>query len=164
MPNSAPVIDAEQAAFMQGAVSIAACSCNEQQITSVVRSLGCRVSADRRQVRLFFAAGQAATLLADIARCGAIAVVFSRPTTNRTMQLKGADATICRPAADDFAVVAAHVDDFATEIRPLGFSADFVRALLAHPPHELVAVSFTPTQAFSQTPGSRAGQPLQAGA
>jgi len=164
MPSAAPLIDAEQAAFIQGAVSIGASSCDGQGILSVVRGLGCRVSADRCRVRLFFAASQAATLLADVARSGVIAVVFSRPTTNRTMQLKGADAVVCRPVGDEPAVVAAHVADFVGEVAELGFTAGFVHALLEFPPCELAVVSFTPIQAFSQTPGSHAGEPLRAGA
>ena len=37
------------------------------------------------------------------------------------------------------------------------------RAMLAHRLDDLVAVSFTPAQAFDQTPGPQAGVPLLAG-
>ena len=37
---------------------------------------------------------------------------------------------------------------------------DYVAAMFAAPPHDLVAVEFTPETAFDQTPGPRAGAPL----
>ena len=38
-----------------------------------------------------------------------------------------------------------------------------VRTLLSCPPEELVALSFCPSEAYSQTPGPNAGKRLEAG-
>lgn len=51
---------------------------------------------------------------------------------------------------------------FGEEVGSVGFSAVFQRAIMAGTEAEAVAVSFTPTAAFEQTPGPSAGQPLGA--
>jgi hypothetical protein len=46
------------------------------------------------------------------------------------------------------------------EIQLVGFAPPLTRAMLAHRLEDVVAVRFTPEQAFDQTPGPRAGTPL----
>ena len=164
MTESEPLIDAEQAAFMQSGVSIALASRNAQNIPSVVRGLGCWVAEDRSTVKVFLNRHQGAALLADIAAHGAIAVVFNEPSTLRTIQLKGARATIVACAEQDVPITDAHHRQFATEVLPLGFSEVFTRTLFECPLPAIAAVVFAPVAAFSQTPGPHAGQPLRAGA
>jgi hypothetical protein len=43
---------------------------------------------------------------------------------------------------------------------PIGYDQAFVGTLLAYEPADLVAVTFTPTSAFAQTPGPQAGKRL----
>jgi hypothetical protein len=57
-------------------------------------------------------------------------------------------------------VIERYVRAFAADVTPLGFSEAYMRALLACPREDLVAVQFTIAAAFSQTPGPRAGEPL----
>lgn len=159
--SSVPQIDAEHAAFMQGGVSLSAGGCGEGNMPSQARATGCRISADRMRVTLFLSATQAATLLRDIRANGAIAVVFSRPSTHRTIQLKGRDAAVSAITGRDIDIVTAYRHAFAEELKPLGFDPALIHALLSCPPEDLVAVTFTPTQAFSQTPGVNAGEPLR---
>jgi hypothetical protein len=163
MPNNAvsSLIDADHAAFMQAGVSISVAGCGERNMPSQARATGCRISADRLQVTLFLSATQAARLLADIRDNGAIAVVFSQPSTHRTVQLKGRDARIVGIADTDLDIVERYRDAFVAELQPLGFDAALIRTLLSYPPQDIVAVAFTPAEAFSQTPGPHAGEPLK---
>jgi hypothetical protein len=87
-------------------------------------------------------------------------VVFTHPPTHRTIQLKGDDAAVVPVAAADRRTVAGYVDTMVAVIGTLGNPEPLVRAMLACPPDELTAVAFTPSSAFVQTPGPRAGTPL----
>lgn len=161
MPT-APLFDCDHAAFMQSGVSLHAASCGEDQLPSAARALGCRISDDRLNVRVLVQAPQATELLADVRRNGALAVVFSKPSTHRTLQLKGGDAAPCPADADDLLAVARYRDAFVAETSALGHPAPLIRALLDCADEQIVAISFTPNAAFSQTPGPQAGQALQA--
>ena len=46
------------------------------------------------------------------------------------------------------------------EVGQVGYGPQYVAAMLAAPLQDVVAVSFTPTSAFDQTPGPRAGAQL----
>ena len=154
------ILDAANADFIGSGVSINAASGRPGVLPSLARAIGCRVSADRRCITLLFASTPAAALLDDIRRSSAIAVVFSQPSTHRTVQLKGTDARIVPPEERDRGLPRSYIDAFVGELTSLGYPAQFVRSLLAHDPDDIVAIQFTPSSAFSQTPGPRAGEPL----
>jgi hypothetical protein len=158
------LIGAEQAAFICGGVGVSAATCRPGALPNMARATGCRVSADRRVVTLLVAATPGAAALDDVRRTGAIAVVFTQPSTHRTLQLKGNDARIVPLERGDLDLVERYVRAFAADVAPFGFSAAYMRALLACPTDDLVAVQFTIAAAFSQTPGPRAGEPLAPGA
>ncbi|HRO82970.1 MAG TPA: hypothetical protein PLR92_16125, partial [Alicycliphilus denitrificans] len=48
-------------------------------------------------------------------------------------------------------------------IAQVGYGPQYTAAMLSAPRGDLVAVEFTPEAAFDQTPGPRAGTPLQPG-
>jgi hypothetical protein len=162
MTAGASGLSAEDASFIEGGVSIHAATRDATNQTTVARAVGCRVSADRRQVTIFLSAVQAATLLANVRANGVIAVVFSQPSSHRTIQLKGTDATVAPSTPEDPHLWSAYRARLASEVRPLGFSDGFARALLSTASGDMVAVAFTPSAAFVQTPGSKAGAPLPA--
>jgi hypothetical protein len=159
-----PVIDAEQAAFMQSGVSVNAGSCSDELVPNIVRAVGCSVSADRRRVRILVPAEKADVFLADIRANGRIAVTFVRPSTHRSIQVKGKDAAVVPAAAGDQEVAARLCAAFIEELKPLGFLPELIRAALHDRSDDLVAVEFTAAATFLQTPGARAGQNLKAGA
>jgi hypothetical protein len=158
------LIGAEQAAFLCGGVGVSAATCRPGALPNIARATGCRISPDRRVVTLLFAATPGAALLDDIRRTAAIAVVFTQPSTHRTVQLKGNDARIVPLEAGDLERVERYVRAFAADVAPFGFSEPYMRALLACLPDDLVGVQFTIAAAFSQTPGPHAGERLSASA
>ena len=162
LPES--LIDAAQAAFIQGGVSISAASCGARPFPGVCRVLACSVAADRRRLTVMVARSCAHELLADVAHSGRIAVVFSQPSTNRTIQIKGDSACVGVPDARLLEAVRTHSDAFVDEVASLGFAAPLVRSLLDFPDDDIVPITFTPTAAYDQSPGPRAGAPLKAGA
>jgi hypothetical protein len=158
MSAGEPVLDADHAAFIQGGVSVVVAARDAGLVPRVSRAIGCRVSEDRQRVTVYLTAFQAASLLAAIRVEGAIAVAFNQPSTHRAYQLKGADASVVALDRADVERVRRYVDAFCTDIALLGFAAAYGRALLWFDPAELTGVAFTPTAAFMQTPGPRAGE------
>lgn len=163
MPTPATsLIHADHAAFMQGGVSISIGSCDVDNQPWLGKAMGCRVTADSMTVTVFAAASHSPELMAAIAQTGAIAVVFSQPSTHRTLQLKGRDARVIAAVSGDQVIVQAYRDAFVKELLPLGFNELPIRAFLACAAEDLVRISFSPCAAYTQTPGPHAGQPLQA--
>jgi hypothetical protein len=155
------VLDEHNAAFIQGGLSVIIATRNAELVPDVVRGCGCRVSRDRRRVTVLVERERAAGLLADLEAGGMIAVVFSEPSTHRTIQLKGTDATPVRTTSADRALTARHLAGWVDELTRIGYRPEFARALRGPADQALVAVAFTPTAAFQQTPGPGAGERLK---
>ena len=163
-PNAArPILDAEHAAFiLLPGISMTAASRGARNLPEAGRVHGCRVASDRSRVTVLLPADQYPALVEALRASRAIAVVFSQPSTHRTIQLKGKDAVVEAPAPGDAAVAAQATESFAVGLGALGYNEAVVRAGVWYEPTALVAVSFTPCAAFQQTPGPRAGAPLAA--
>ena len=159
-PGRPSPLDADHAAFIQSGVSVIVASRNADFVADVVRGCGCRVSRDRRQVTVLVEPSRAGTLLDDVAANGMVAVVFSQPSTHRTIQLKGTDAQIVKLTAADRAVAARHLAAWIEELSSIGYAKEFAGALRGRAEH-LAAIRFTPSAAFQQTPGPGAGQLLE---
>lgn len=161
MTDAEPFIDPAHAAFLQRGVGMSIAACNGDGIPTIVRGTGCRVSGDRRRVTVFVSATQAAPVIACIRANGNIAVVFSEPSTHRTVQLKGKDASIGELDDGDLQRIADYRNAFVAQLKPLGYDEALIRTLFAYRSTDIVTLSFTPTEGFSQTPGPHAGEPLR---
>jgi hypothetical protein len=153
-------LDAELAAFIQGGVSIHAASRDADCVPSIARALGCRVSPDRARITVFLLASHAGAMLADFRGNGAIAVVFSLPSTHRTVQLKGNDAALEDLHDGDWVIVARNREAFTADLVGVGYPHSLGRTLTAGTRGDIIAVGFTVSAAFLQTPGPSAGTPL----
>jgi hypothetical protein len=156
-----PLLDATRAAFLGGPVAINLASHDAAQVPSIARAFGCKVSADRREVVVFLSQRRSQAILRDLAAGAPIAVVFSRPRTHETLQLKGARGRILPLGPGDREIMRACGAAFSAEIIALGHSESFSHALMAPADDEAVAVAFTPEAVFEQTPGPRAGMRLE---
>lgn len=155
-----PLIDAELAAFMQSGISMHVGSARGG-LPQLARAAGCRVSPDRRRVTMFVIPAQSIGVLDQIAANGAVAAVFTKPRSHRTVQLKGSDARIVSASAQDEALVRRQVEAFGAELASIGFPDRLGATLALAAPATLLAVTFTPTSAFVQTPGPAAGTALK---
>jgi hypothetical protein len=155
-----PLLDATHAAFIQRGVAIALSSRDGANVPVAAHACGCRVSPDRRRVRIFVPVRAAQALLAAVRATSAVAAVFCEPATDRTIQLKGTDASVVPMTATDSARLPAYADAMVAQMALCGFSEAYARTAWDMSPDELVAVTFTPVAAFVQTPGPRAGAPL----
>jgi hypothetical protein len=153
-------IPAELLAMMVRGVSVIAASHDAQLRPSLMRAVGSAVAADGSDITIYLVREQSRQLLQDVAAGGRLAVVFSEPSTHRSVQLKAARAQLRDATPQDAAVLARYLASMEHEIECVGHSAPFARAMLAHRLEQVVAVRFVPEQAFEQTPGPRAGTKL----
>ena len=157
--TTAAALDEELAAFIQSGVSIVVAGRNDELVGDMIRGCGCRVSADRRRVTVLVDPIRSDALLDDITSNGMIAVVFSRPSTHRSIQLKGTDARRARVTAADQAAIDRSLAAWVAELVSIGYTAEFAAAVRGRPEWP-VALTFTPTAGFQQTPGPDAGTRL----
>jgi hypothetical protein len=160
MTPPAPTLDAELAAFVQGGVGIVVASRDDRLLASIARGVGCRIDRGGQRVTVFVVRSENEALLADVRRHRLVAVVFSQPSSHRTVQLKGSDACERAPEAEDFAAMNAYAAALDAELSGIGFGNGYARALIAHAPGDVVGVCFTVSDGYLQTPGPRAGERL----
>jgi hypothetical protein len=162
MPDSThPVtLDTELVAFMQGGVSMHAASRDARNVANLSRGLGVRISSDRTRVTVFLLASHSGAMLADFRANGRIALVVTLPSTHRTVQLKGEDAAIEPLQEGDHILIARQREAFVQDLVSMGYPMPLGDLLLAGSRGDVVAVGFTVTAAFIQTPGPSAGAPL----
>jgi hypothetical protein len=139
-------------------------SSDAQLRPSVMRAVGCRVQREQGTLAVYLARSQAARLLDDISRSGRIAVMFSRPSTHVTLQVKATRATIRAATEADREAIERYRLAFEAEVESVGHPRMLAGALLASRPDDLVAVVFEPGEVFEQTPGPKAGERVAGGA
>ena len=153
-------LDAALAGFIQGGVSVVIASSDAGLQPDVVRGCGCRVSRDLRRVTVLYDRSRSDRILENFAANGRIAVVFTQPSTHRTIQLKGTDASMVRTATSDRSLAQDHREKWIQELCQLGYTREYSAAVWGPLPASLAAIAFTATSAYQQTPGPAAGQPL----
>ncbi|MFZ2308763.1 MAG: hypothetical protein WAW73_00250 [Rhodoferax sp.] len=147
-------------AMVAGGVSTIASSCDATLRPSLMRAVGSTISADGRTITIFLARRQSRQLLQDLAATGRIAVVFSQPSSHRTLQVKTDHVQVRPMEAADRPVLDRYLLAMEEELIAVGVEPPFCRAMLAYAPTDVVAIQFEPTDAFDQTPGTRAGERL----
>ena len=158
--TAAPILDQETAVFIQHHVSINMAAANTDNRAAVTRVYGCRIAPDRRVVTLFIPSAYNKVVLENIRVTGTIAVVFSRPGTHQTIQLKGTDARITAVEETDLPIIKNYCDSLVEELLNLGYPPAFVQTFVLPQQKADTAIHFTPLTAFSQTPGPQAGRKM----
>jgi hypothetical protein len=147
---------------VEGPVGIVVATVGPNRVPDLVQGYGARVLVDGRVVVLV-ARSEAPGLLELLDEGAPIAVTFSTPTTHATVQLKSTRAALSTPKHADLEAFARYRRIFTEELGRVGFDEVYAAALLAAEASDLVAVGFVPEQAFDQTPGPRAGRPIEQG-
>lgn len=154
------LLDENTAAFVQQYVSINLATTNSASKPMVARAYGCRVSAERDSITVYIDPTQNQELLDNIESNHKIAVVFSRPSTHQTIQLKGLDARIVPLTADDIIIHKVYKQSMLTELQSIGFPLSFADALIQCVDEKHMGIRFTPEIGFTQTPGPDAGKKI----
>jgi hypothetical protein len=156
------LLDQGLCAFVGGGVSIGIGARDDRRRPHTVRAIGAR--RDGARIVLFVPRRQGRRVLEDVAANGRIAVVFSQPSTHRTVQLKGRDARIVPLEPGDRALALAYRDALSADLQRIGYPPTLAIALLEGLDEGADAVVFTPDEGYDATPGPRAGAPLKGGA
>ena len=148
----------DQAAFLQGPLSLNVGAVGQDGWPCVCRTHGCTVAHDRRALTVWLSAARGRAVLDALAAGSAFTLVASRPATHATLQLKAARAERIAVTAAQRTASAVSVAAFAGELETLGYGRNlapkFAAALTSD---DLVALRFAPEVVFDQTPGPRAG-------
>ena len=158
--NAPVLLSPEHIAMVDRGVSVIVASRNAALRPSIMRGVGSAISADGTQVTVFLRRSQSRQLMQDIEAGGGLAVVFSEPPTHRTLQLKARQASLRPASPTDQPQLARYLASMQCELAQVGYGPEFAAAMLSAPLEDVVAVQFTPESAFDQTPGPRAGIPL----
>ena len=119
---------------------------------ALVRCGGARLGADGL-LRIAIPIPEGESTLANIDATGVIALTAARPTSYRTLQVKGRDAA--RAEWKELgAVTRAHRSALVAEVVEVGLDGDQSGRSWSN---RFVALSFTPQEIFDQTPGPTAG-------
>ena len=121
---------------------------------ALTRGWGVQVSAGGERLTLCVGTRPGSAVQANLEANGEIAVTCSRPTSYRTVQLKGRAAILGPPTADQLDAVKAQVAAFSAEVVQLGLPVETGALLLDE---DLTAVIVEPREVFDQTPGPGAG-------
>ena len=151
-------LSGELSGFVQSGVSVLIGTRDVDLVPEACRGLGARVERGRREVTVFVPEVTGTRTFDNLRDNGRIAVCFSRAIDHRSVQLKGRVLSI-EPATDDDRIV---IDVYRASIAhawgELGFPPRITMSITHWP---AVAVRFAVESVFEQTPGPRAGVPIQ---
>lgn len=154
------LLSAEHIALIDSGVSTIVASRNAQHQPSLMRAVGASITPQGDRITVYLNRAASMQLLADLQATGHIAVVFSEPSTHRTVQVKASRVQLRDALATDNELLQRYLNAMEIQLERVGFGPHYTRIMLAHRPQDVVAVSFTPEQAYDQTPGPRAGASL----
>jgi len=158
LPGS--VLTAGMAEFCQSGISVVLASCDGAPSPVLGRGVACRVVEDG-PMRVVLRNASNGALQKALGRGSRLAVTFTQPTTHLSLQLKAPSASIVPADALDVPAAHAQAAKFRRELVAVGYSESFAAAYCGFEPHDLLTITFTPEQAFLQTPGPSAGSALR---
>jgi len=144
-------------ALLDLGIGVSIASRDANGLPDLVRALGATRDASGT-INVYVSGRDARHVLDNLRDNGAIAVVFSQPTTHRTVQVKAGHVTI--EAATDADVVLVHqrIRAMAAELERHGYERGFTERMLSFDAADLTLVRLRPEEIFDQTPGPQAGR------
>jgi hypothetical protein len=158
-PTIAGVLTEELAEFCQSGVSVVIATSTADGMPIAGRAKACRITPDGR-MRIYLPESLNTPLLAAFGRGAPIAVTFSAPRNHRSIQVKAANARPVALAEGDLEEVARQVQLFEDDLVFVNYAPRFSAHYTHYRPEEIVAIEFSPKDAFVQTPGPGAGEHL----
>jgi hypothetical protein len=158
-PVIAGVLTQELAEFCESGVSVVIAASTADGMPIAGRGKACRITPDGT-MRIFLPEPGNTALLAAFSAGSPIAVTFSAPRNHRSIQVKGSQVRPVGLDAGDLDLVARQVKDFENDLVFVNYPLRFSATYTAYHPEEIVAIEFSPKDAFVQTPGPGAGEVL----
>jgi hypothetical protein len=151
------VIDAGARELLLAGVATVVATRDERMRPSLQRGWALTVSEDGSEVTVCVPAAPGSPTRDNLELGGAVAITCSRPTTYRTVQVKGEVVAIRDPTPEQRAGAEAHADAFSLEVEELGLPPGTGRRMFDT---DLVAVTIAVAELYDQTPGPKAGARL----
>lgn len=149
----------ELAQFVEGGISVLVGTRDAAMRPAALRGGAVRVSADRKQLHVMLPAATSARTIANLRDNGRIAVTCSRPSTFRSIQLKGRCVDIHDTPASDRAWLEKYLGEFSADLELVGLPAGVTGRVTVWP---AITVTMTIESMFDQAPGPEAGRPYEA--
>jgi len=147
----------ELVAFLQSGLAIVVATRDEKLAPEIARGWGLEVDADAGTATLCIAAPPDSRSRSNLEANAALAVTCSRPSTYRTVQLKGTVDELREPSERQLASVRRHLEAFVDEVGTVGVPPEGARTFLSG---ELFSVRLDVREVYDQTPGPQAGERL----
>ena len=146
------------ARVLEGLVSVHVATRDAALVPDEVMAAAALLDAQGVRLTVYLPVATSETTLANLRDNGAVAVALSQPLSHRTVQLKGRVEEIRPAREEEREAVVRFAAGFDAEIEAIGLLPAVVRRRAKWPCH---AVTFTVAEAWQQTPGPRAGAPLE---
>jgi hypothetical protein len=151
----------DDAAFIQSGVSILLAACGPDGAPLPGFGRGCVVDAARSgEVRVLVDRGRNEGLIAALAGGSAVAATFAN-LAHRSLQLKASRCALRTPEPGDLSALSVQAARYRDWLALVGFGDEYCAMFANYEPGNVVAVAFRPEQAFIQTPGPTAGEPVR---
>lgn len=155
-------LDTEQVRWiLYGGATMTIASRSAAMRPSIGQVLGCRVEAGSSRLTAFLLASRNRAVIADMRAGREVAVVLTRSSTTRSLQIKASCAAEVPMTDADRDRVKDYVEMVVREWAQDGVPAAFTRTLLVSGPGPILAFEIEMAAAFDQTPGPRAGESLR---
>ena len=151
------MIDPQLATFLQEGLGIHLGTRTAQMEPNGVRGLAAKVEDAGRQLIVYIPTVAAPRVLPDLESNGHAAVVFGRPTDDRSCQVKGIFMSSRAATTEERFVVLAQWNGFLDKLGAIGIPRAMAAGWVNWP---AVAIRLRVTALFNQTPGAEAGKPL----
>jgi hypothetical protein len=147
------------AKVLEGLSIIAVGTRSDGNVPVSMHAVGLEVGPGSR-VTVFVAEAPGAETFANLEANGAVAVVLERPMTHRTVQLKGRCVELRPAREDERPIVERSLAAFGEDVGAVGAPAMLWRRIRRWPCR---AITVEVREVYEQTPGPRAGLPLESG-
>ena len=158
-PPPAVAVPGKLTALLEGLVAVHVATRDAALVPDEVMAAAALLEPDGRSLTVYLPDATAGTALANLRDNGEVAVVLSQPLTHRTVQLKGRVETIRPAGEDEREAVERFAAAFDAEVAAIGLPPAALRRRNRWP---CAAATFAVREAYEQTPGPRAGEPLVA--
>ena len=152
------VIPQEIAAFLDEGPIMHVASRGPDNVPEAMHAAGARVVAAENRLEIYLAEALAGGTLSNVRANGEVALTATRVTDNRSVQLKGTVTSQRTGGEEDRSFLDIIQDRCNHELALIGIPRSVSARLVDWP---CVVLSVRVREIFEQTPGPRAGQPLE---
>lgn len=154
------MIPAELFDFLHSGLSALIGTCDPSLRPACCRAVGVVIHEGGTTMTVFVPDATAERTIANLRHSGHLALTMCRPENHRSVQLKGRVTSLRMALPTERATVERYIDAFADSVDAVGMPRSRAHQLSSWPAW---AIELTVEQLFTQTPGPRAGMPLEAG-